>query len=279
MHFSEVVRGMEHRDGVWTAQVPEEWTQGRSLFGGLQAALAARAMRALVPLAPLRSLQVAFVAPVPAGAVAVEARLLRAGKSVSQVEARIVAGGQTLCLVLGVYGMPRSSQAQLLPAPAAVPEAAPIALPAVPGISPGGAVPAPFELPFVPGLSPSFTQYFKARYLFGGLAMSGSRETRQVIDLDLIDADGPVDETHVLAFADYIPPIALNMVDQFVAGSSVSWMIEFLRDRYDDLGLAGWRVDAQLNAARDGYTNQQLTLWGPGGVPVALSRQSMVVFG
>ena len=41
----------------------------------------------------------------------------------------------------------------------------------------------------------------------------------------------------------------------------------------------GWRVDAQMMAAESGYTNQSLVLWGPGGVPVALGRQSMVVFG
>ena len=56
-------------------------------------------------------------------------------------------------------------------------------------------------------------------------------------------------------------------------------MLELLRDPYDDLGMNDWRVDAELIAARDGYTNQSVMLWGPGGEPVALSRQSMVVFG
>jgi hypothetical protein len=62
-------------------------------------------------------------------------------------------------------------------------------------------------------------------------------------------------------------------------GSPLTWMLELLRDRYDDLGLDDWRVDAELIAARDGYTNQSVMLWGPCGEPVALSRQSMVVFG
>jgi hypothetical protein len=42
-------------------------------------------------------------------------------------------------------------------------------------------------------------------------------------------------------------------------------MIELLRDGYDDLGMDDWRVDAELIAARDGYTNQGLTLWGRAG--------------
>ena len=40
-----------------------------------------------------------------------------------------------------------------------------------------------------------------------------------------------------------------------------------------------WRLDAELTAAADGYISQSTMVWGPGGEPVALSRQSMVVFG
>jgi hypothetical protein len=38
-------------------------------------------------------------------------------------------------------------------------------------------------------------------------------------------------------------------------------------------------VDAELVAARDGYTSQSVMLWAPDGTPVAISRQSMLVFG
>jgi hypothetical protein len=56
-------------------------------------------------------------------------------------------------------------------------------------------------------------------------------------------------------------------------------MLEFLRDRFDDLPLSHWRVDAEMPAARDGYISQSVMIWAPNGVPAALSRQSMVVFG
>ena len=57
------------RTGAGESQldVPEDWLQGRTLFGGLQAAVAFAAMRSLVPQAPLRSLQATFLAPVPGG--------------------------------------------------------------------------------------------------------------------------------------------------------------------------------------------------------------------
>jgi hypothetical protein len=59
----------------------------------------------------------------------------------------------------------------------------------------------------------------------------------------------------------------------------MTWMLEFITDHFAELPLDGWRVDAELVFAGEGYTSQSAMVWGPGGVPVALSRQSMVVFG
>jgi hypothetical protein len=56
-------------------------------------------------------------------------------------------------------------------------------------------------------------------------------------------------------------------------------MLELLCDDVRNFPLDGWRIDAELIAARDGYTNQSVMLWGPDGTAVALSRQSMLVFG
>ncbi|WP_108470693.1 acyl-CoA thioesterase [Rhodanobacter thiooxydans] len=261
MRFSEAMQSLTHHGDGWQATVSEDWLQGRSAFGGLQAALALRAMRELVPAdMPLRSLQTTFVAPVPAGTVDIRAQRLRAGRSAIQVEASLVDGEQILCRLLGVFGSARPSVLDFQPVQSPVENAA-----------------AP-ELHYVEGSMPAFTQHFRARWLRGGLPFSGSHQRESVLQLSLRD-EGPVDETHVLAFADFIPPIALSMFATPTPGSSLTWMLELLRDRYDDLGMDDWRVDAELIAARDGYTNQSVMLWGPGGDAVALSRQSMVVFG
>src|SRR5260221_13712835 len=95
--------------------VPDDWLQGRTLFGGLQAAVALAAMRSLVPQAPLRSLQATFLAPVPAGVVRSRARVLRSGQSTTYVERRIVSGDDTLALFIGVFGLPRPSSVRLIP--------------------------------------------------------------------------------------------------------------------------------------------------------------------
>jgi acyl-CoA thioesterase len=261
MRFSEAMRSVTSQGDGWQATVGEDWLQGRSAFGGLQAALALRAMRELVQAdLPLRTLQTTFVAPVPPGPVTIHARILREGRSATQIEASLSGGEQTLCRLVGVFGSARASVLDFQPVQPTVENA------------------AVRELRYVEGQMPSFMQHFRARWLSGDLPFTRGQSRDSVLQVSLRDEGAP-DETHVLAFADFIPPIALGMFDRPTPGSSLTWMIELLRDRYDDLGLDDWRIDAQLIAARDGYTNQSLMLWGPHGEPVALSRQSMVVFG
>jgi acyl-Coa thioesterase superfamily protein len=89
----------------------------------------------------------------------------------------------------------------------------------------------------------------------------------------------PASEAHVVAIADAIPPLALAMLTQPAPGSSVTWTLELLVDRFDDLPLAGWLVEAEVRAGRNGYTSQSSTIFAPGGRAVAMSHQSMVVFG
>jgi acyl-coenzyme A thioesterase PaaI-like protein len=240
--------------------VPDDWLQGRTLFGGLQAVVGLAAMRSVAPAAPLRSLQVTFLAPVPGGPVRSVARILRSGKSTTHVEARIVDGDNTLALMVGVFGLPRSSAVAVRPQQPAVP--------------PGKAI----ELPWIAGVTPNFTQHFKARWVVGAPPWSGSLVPENVIELGMRDR-GHATESHVLAMADFIPPIALSYLRTPVAAASLTWMLEMLPEEVTSLPLDGWRVDAQMTAAHEGYINQSLMLWGPGGVPVALGRQTMVVFG
>lgn len=258
--LSTLLARIQARDGTATLDVPDDWLQGRTLFGGMQAIVGLAAMRSLGPEAPLRSLQVTFLAPVPGGPVTARATILRSGKSATHVEARIVEGDKTLAMMVGVFGLSRPSEIMLRPGQPAVTS------------------PKPIDIPRIPGLAPAFTQHFNARWIVGGPPWSGIREPANVIELGLRDT-GNATESHLLAMADFIPPIAMAYLTKPVAGASLTWMLEPLVDDVSALPLEGWRVDAQMTAAHSGYINQSLVLWGPGGVPVALGRQTMVIFG
>lgn len=254
------MRSARDEPGACTVEVGDDWLQGRSVFGGLQVAIAVRAMRTLVPDVPLRTLQVLFAAPVPEGPVRAQAQVLRRGKSTMHVEARILNGSETLMQVVGVFGVARESVVAVTPQQ--------------PLVDDGQSI----EFRYIPGVTPAFTQQFVSRWLRGSLPFTGS-DTRQIVVEVAMRDSGNASEGHVLAIADLIPPIALSQLKKPSPGSSMTWMLEFITDRFDHLSLASWRVDAELVFAGAGYTSQSAMIWGPGGVPVALSRQSMVVFG
>lgn len=258
--FSTLLANIARSEGTATLDVPDDWLQGRTLFGGLQAVVGLAAMRTAIPEMPLRSLQVTFLAPVPGGPVRAVARVLRSGKNTAHVEARIVEGDHTLCLMVGIFGVARESAVALQPAHTPLHNAKPI------------------ELPWIAGVVPNFTQHFRARWLAGAPPTSGVREPESVVDLAMRDP-GPASEYHVVAMADFIPPVALSWLETMVPAASLNWMLEILAEDVASLPLEGWRIDAEMTAAAGGYTHQSLVLWGPGGVPVALGRQTMVVFG
>lgn len=259
MRYSDLLATLRRTaDGVELDVLPD-WMQGRSMFGGLQVAVAVAAMRTLVTT-PLRTLQVTFVAPVPQGVVRARARLLRSGKNASHVEAQLLVGDDIACTAIGVFGSARASVVSKLPQQPSLPVQAPVAF------------------PFVEGFTPQFLRHFKATVLQGDLPYTGKPLSEVVVEIDMLD-DSKTTEAHVLAIADFMPPIALCWLREFTTGSSLTWMLEFLADDFAALPLQGWRADTTLVAAREGYTSQSVMLWGPGGVPVAISRQSMVIFG
>ncbi len=258
--LSELMNAAQTRDGSCSVDVPEDWLQGRSVFGGLQVILAVRAMRNLVPDLPLRTLQTLFASPVPGGKVTAQAKLIRTGKSTAHVEARIMNGEETLALMAGVFGTARESVVVVTPVQPKVDSKQPI----------------PFG--YIAGITPNFLQHFESTWLRGMPPFTGQPVQEIVVQTRMRDT-GNASEAHVIAIADLIPPIGLSHLRKPTPGSSLTWMLEFMADRFEHLSLEDWRVDAELVSAGDGYTSQSALIWGPGGVPVALSRQSMVVFG
>ena len=262
MLFSDILDSAKVDGGVWSSVVGADWLQGRSVFGGLQSAMALRAMRGVVPAdVPLRVLQTTFVAPVPAGKVAVRARVLRTGKNVTHVEASILDGDATAALFVGVFGRDRPSRVEVAPK-----------LEVVEGT----------EASRVPRMRPpgvAFAEHFSIRWLRGDPPLSGSRRTDAVIEAAMDDRAKVASEEHVVAIADFPPPLALSFLESPAFGSSVTWTLEMLGGLRADLPLEGWQLHIDLTAAGGGYTSQSVFVCGPGGEAVALSRQSMVVFG
>jgi len=267
MRYSQVLDTVRPHDGGWIAEVPASWAQGRTIFGGLQAALAVRAMRDLVPQAvPLRVLQASFIAPIAPGPVRIEANVLRRGKSVTQIEGRVLDQGQTACLLFGVFGEARASALDIKPPRPVLP-------------------PAEAAKPFtyVEGIAPAFTQHVATRWLGGVSIFQGREEPRTGIYVGFRDepyaGPGALGEAQIIGYADIVPTPGLSMLKQPTMASSLTWTLELLSDDFGPAREGLWLMDTEVTAGSHGYLNQSATLWSPEGEAVALSRQSVVVFG
>lgn len=259
--ISELLATGEREDNLYTAQVDPVWMQGRSVYGGAQAALAVEAMRPLGDGLPIRTLQATLCAPIPQGPVRVRTRLLRQGRNTRQVEARIVDGDDTLALFVGIFGHARESAVSH-----------DMLRPVVQGRE-------GVRMPYVKGLSPEFTQMFDADLLEGHFPGSGCPDTGHLFRLSLKDTAPSVGLPQVLAFSDYPPPVALSWLKGFTPGSTMTWMLNFTGHAFEGQSLDGWVIEVRLDSAHDGYTQQTVSLFAPDGYAVARGTQCMVIFG
>lgn len=242
------------------ADISAEWQQGRSVYGGVQAALAARAMQPLSDGLPIRTLQATLCAPIPAGPVQLDARLLRGSKNTRQIEARIVSGDQTLAVFVGIFGRARESQVTHALA------------------KPADSTNDGLAMPYIDELMPRFLAQFDARILHGHFPGTGHQDTRHLYRISLHDQASQSSLSHVLTIADFPPPVGLSWLKGFTPGSTMTWMLNFTGHSVDGHALDNWLIDVQLDAAHDGYTQQSVSLFAPDGHAVARGTQCMVIY-
>ena len=265
--FSRVLASIQDAgDGSLYVVVPPDWLQGRTVFGGMQMAIAVRGMRSTMPeqarSLPLRSVQMTFVGPLTGGdSVQLRSELLRRGRSITHARCDLRQAGTAACSAVGLFGAARSSPfVQELPAP-------------VPAKRPEDVADATMSRQ----RAPAFTQHFEMRWALGGLPFSGDTEPRSLIYARLRDRECGAEDA-LLALADVIPTPVLSMLTQPAPASSLNWMLEVLRDPAH-LDLHGWcLIDTHVRAGTDGYLSQTSVLYGPDGHAYSVSHQTVGVF-
>ncbi|HUG21874.1 acyl-CoA thioesterase [Piscinibacter sp.] len=257
-------------DGRTTFDVPDDWLQGRTSFGGLVSVFAVQAMRDAAGASwpagvTLRALQTNFIAPVEAGALDVTVQVLREGRNIRQVQALVRQRDATCALMVGVFGTDRETTLAPLHPVRPVPARSIDDLP---------------QHPFTAGRRPNFTAHLDMRWAEGGPPFSGSPDWQASIHLRLIDADDAVSaELMTVLMADVSPSPALSHFSAPAPASSVSWALELRRLPETETLGGWWRADNRVVAAEGGYVNQQSMLWSPGGTLAALAYQVVTVYG
>lgn len=238
----------------FTTEIPSNWLQGRTAYGGLSTALALAAAKQIEPdLPPLRSAQIAFIGPL-AGPVTVTATKLRRGRNAAFIQADIVSEAGLGLRTTFVF------MAQLQSA-----------------IDHDVMVPSDHRPP--PADAQLYTgpaEFFTGNFNFFDLKAPGATEWLRWGRL--IDRDGLDPEVELMAMGDALPPAAFKLFQKMTPLSSLTWIVNILQPRPETRD-GWWLLEAETDRARDGYSSQSMRISNADGVRVAEGMQGVAIFG
>jgi len=244
--------------------VPDDWMQGRTIYGGLVAALALKSMRAHVSRKrKIRSLFISFIGPLDAKPVTIQTQPRRSGRSVTTVESRIIQD-DTLCgTAMGSFGADRDSQIQ-------VPS---LKRPKMP--DPSRAV----NLPYIEGLTPAFTRHFDYRWAIGEFPFSGKGGQEMGGWINFREETTCLTEEWLVALADAWPTPVLSQLKEPAAASTMTWSLQFVHlDRMACSENQWWAYHCTVDSAEKGYVHERSAIWDPDGHLAVFSHQTNTVF-
>ncbi|MBT7641643.1 MAG: thioesterase family protein [Rhodobiaceae bacterium] len=260
--YSDIMGAFLATGPEYVADLPDNWKQGRTAFGGLTTALLAAAIQQDTPeLPPLRTAQINFIGPA-IDALSVSHKLLRQGKNnvtfSAELNSPIGAGTHGHF----TYGVTRELPREIdypLKAIDKKPEDVETFFPAHKD-------------------APSFLQNLDRRLISGPRFMEGSDHPDILMWARLTDPmSWDKGLLPLLVLAD-TPPAALTFFDGPVrALSSMNWNINFLTDKIETED-GWWLMRSATRYVRDGYSSQLTQVWNSEGRRVMDAMQLQAVF-
>lgn len=260
--FKDIAETLEQSDNGLKANIPENWRQGRTAYGGVSAALALEAVQKQhSDLPPLRSALINFTGPVPANPV-YRTEILRQGRNVTTLEAKGYDGDALVISVTFSFGAGRESDLS--------------------ADFPASDVAAPEQCdPFTPkemeGFIPVFFNRFETRLIDGGRPFSGYKEGYMKVWSRHKHAASRAGTASLLCIGDVLPPGAVPMLNRPGPISSMTWIFNILSDRPTTQD-GWWQIETRLTAAHGGYSTQVMRIWNTSGELVAEGMQSVTIF-
>lgn len=259
--FSALMGAMQGTPGAYEIELPADWLQGRTAYGGLSAAICLEAACRSEPnLPPLRSAQYCFVGPAT-GPLRIAVQVLRRGKSTVLLSAELhgeagLAVRATLC-----FGSGRQSavhhDGMAMPAVAA-PEA------------------CPDYYTWEP--RPNFMRHFVGKLASGARPGTPGVAPAMTVWLRHHDNEAHPSAVGLLALADALPPAAMVCFSEVIPISTMTWSIEVLSDAPTSPS-GWWLLSAKADTSMNGYSAQETIVWSAEGQPVIVARQNVAIFG
>ena len=263
MPLTQLFKDLE--DNEWV-DLPKGWLQGRTIFGGLSTAMMLhKAMQAVNdPNKRLLTISVSFVAPVQEKPVKVTVEILRQGKSVTSVEARVWQDEQVMSVMLASFGSERESVLniqQQRPAPQ---------------------YPSPDELKVLPyhPLMPQCYQNFDLAWTEGNYPCTASPQADFAGYFRFAEKffpNGKMSTPEFLALLDIWPAGAFPVLKTPAPGSSLTWYVTLLDD-IDYQRLDWFKYKVFTDHAENGYSTEYAHIWDKNDRLIAISRQTITIF-
>lgn len=244
----------------YTTELPDNWTQGRTAFGGLTSAMLLAAILNDRPdLPPLRTMQVNFIGPA-VGKLDVSSQLMREGKNNTTFRAEMDSEKGAGTHGYFTFGVGRE-------------------LDMVMDYPPKENIKKPSELEIAEPneFAPRFLTNFDRRWV------SGPQFFEQSDDPDMLTwARLKEEETWdqgllpLIVLAD-APPAAFGSISGVRALSSMNWNINFLTDDFSTED-GWWLMRSATRFIRDGYSSQLIQVWNSEGRRVMDAAQHVAIF-
>lgn len=244
--------------------VPAGWGQGRTVFGGLSAALLNHAMVGeQADARPMRVQNIQFIGPLQVDEpFTVQVVHLRDGKNVTQLQAQLVQKGKIAVQAMAAFGADRESKAQY--------QAAAATLSAAPQ--------RPNWIPQIPKVTPKFHRYIDLRIDEGGYPFTGKSNPYYRGWMRFSQPPQQMTDAHILALIDVWPPTTLQLLKWPAPASTLSWNVELTRP-HPVLDPTHWLAyECKTRQAGSGYAHTEASIYAPNGQLIGLSRQTITVF-
>ena len=262
MSLTQLFKDLEQDEWV---DLPQGWLQGRTLFGGLSTAMMLHKATLAVndPAKRLLSTSVTFVAPVQEKPVKVSVEILRQGKSVTTVEARVWQDDAVMSILLASFGLERDSVLNIQQQ------------------RPASNYPKPEELLIIPhnDLMPQCYQNFDLAWAEGSYPCSGSSQPDFGGWFRFTEKFGQGEMTmpEFVALLDIWPAGAFPLLKTPAPGSSLSWYVTLL-DSVNFQRLDWFKYKVFTDHAEHGYATEYAHIWDQNDRLIAISRQTVTIF-
>ncbi len=269
MHIDELLKTAERCASNNTSMVvPEHWSQGDTVFGGLTAALLFHVTSPLATLGrPLYSVKTNFISSLLIDTpFTFEIELLHEDSRHSKVTGRIVQNDEVVVVQHSCFGVAVTSNASLVNPPQQTPQ-----LPS-------------FEL--LPKLHataadrPTDNNSSYTQQVDFAIAKTPQSNTTQDVSHNhgwMKLKASPVRTTgaHLICLIDAWPKDVSTEVNTRNAGTIMMWNLEFPAANHEDLGTQWFAYQSDIRKMAGGYAHVEANIWNEDNHLVAISRQSV----